>query len=140
MVLSGNFGEIRSDHFHSGIDIKTQGTTGHMVYSIESGYISRIKVQTNGYGKSVYIAHPNGFTSVYGHLNRYREDIADYVKEIQYQRRSHGVDIYLKPGQFPLEQGDFIAFSGNSGSSSGPHLHFEVRVNGTRVNPLNYIR
>ncbi|MCP4310888.1 MAG: M23 family metallopeptidase [Bacteroidetes bacterium] len=139
IYLSGNFGEIRSDHFHSGIDIKTQGTTGHHVSTIESGYISRIKVQANGYGRSVYLAHPDGHTSVYGHLDRYREDIEKYVKGIQYRRQSHRVDIYLKPEEFPLEKGDFIAYSGNSGGSMGPHLHFEIR-NSANQHPLNVLQ
>ena len=140
MYLSGNFGEIRPDHFHSGIDIKTQDTTGHHVSAIESGYISRIKVQANGYGFSIYLAHPDGFTSVYGHLDRYREDIANYVKNIQYLRQAHQVDIYPKPEEFPLEKGDFIAYSGNTGGSMGPHLHFEIRnsANQHPVNVLNY--
>jgi len=140
MYLSGNFGEIRSDHFHSGIDIKTQGSTGHHVFSVEMGYVSRIKVQANGYGKSIYIAHPNGYTSVYGHLDRYRDDIADYVNRIQYKKQSHTVDIYLNKETFPLEKGEFIAYSGNTGGSSGPHLHFEVRTTANQhpTNVLNY--
>jgi len=128
MYLSGNFGEIRDDHFHSGIDIKTGGVTGYEVHSIEEGYVSRIKVQANGYGKSIYVSHPTGHTSLYGHLDRYHSDIADYVKKIQYERRSHAVDIYLKPGQFRLNKGDVVGYSGNTGSSSGPHLHFEIRT------------
>jgi len=139
MYLSGNFGEIRSGHFHSGIDIKTQGTIGHHVYAIEDGYVSRIKVQANGYGKSIYITHPNGFTSVYGHLDRYSETIADYVKRMQYTHRSHMVDLYLKPDQINLKKGDFIAYSGNTGSSSGPHLHFEVRTTGNQ-HPTNVLK
>jgi len=140
MYLSGNFGEIRSDHFHSGIDIKTQGTTGHHVSSVEKGYISRIKVQANGYGKSIYISHPNGYTSVYGHLDRYREDIAAYVERMQYKKQSHTVDLYLDKSTFPLEKGEFIAYSGNTGSSSGPHLHFEIRstANQHPTNVLSY--
>jgi hypothetical protein len=139
MYLSGNFGEIRSDHFHSGIDIKTQGTTGHPVYSAERGYISRIKVQANGYGKSIYISHPTGHTSVYGHLDAYRDDIASYVKKMQYSRQSHAVDLYLAPETFPLEKGEFIAYSGNTGGSSGPHLHFEIR-NSDNQHPTNVLR
>ncbi len=127
MYLSGNFGEIRSDHFHSGIDIKTQGSTGHRVSSVEEGYISRIKVQANGYGKSIYISHPNGYTSVYGHLDRYREDIAAYVERMQYKKQSHTVDLYPDKSAFPLDRGELVAYSGNTGSSSGPHLHFEIR-------------
>jgi hypothetical protein len=140
MILSGNFGEIRSDHFHSGIDIKTRGTIGHPVYSIEEGHVSRIKVQANGYGKSIYIDHPSGHTSVYGHLDRYREDIAAFVRSMQYKRRSHTLDLYLKPGQFSIEKGALIAYSGNTGGSSGPHLHFEIRTSGNQhpTNVLTY--
>lgn len=140
MYLSGNFGEIRSDHFHSGIDIKTQGTIGHHVSSVEKGYISRIKVQANGYGKSIYISHPNGYTSVYGHLDRYRDDIAAYVRRMQYKQQSHTVDLYPGKETFALEKGEFIAFSGNSGSSSGPHLHFEIRSSANQhpTNVLSY--
>jgi len=140
MYLSGNFGEIRSDHFHSGIDIKTQGTTGHAISSVEKGYVSRIKVQANGYGKSIYIAHPNGYTSVYGHLDRYREDIAAYVIQMQYKKQSHMVDLYMDKSTFPLEKGEFIAYSGNTGSSSGPHLHFEIRSTSNQhpTNVLSY--
>lgn len=138
MYLSGNFGEIRADHFHSGIDIKTQGIVGHPVSSVEGGYVSRIKVQANGYGKSIYISHPNGYTSVYGHLDRYRDDIAKYVKKVQYARQSHVVDLYLDPATFPVERGESIAYSGNTGSSSGPHLHFEIR-NSANQHPTNVL-
>lgn len=139
LYLSGNFGEIRDDHFHSGIDIKTNGVSGYAVHSIEEGYVSRIKVQANGYGRSIYVSHPTGHTSQYGHLDRYRSDIASYVKQIQYERKSHPVDIYLKPGQFPLEKGEIIGYSGNTGSSSGPHLHFEIRTTGDQ-HPTNVLR
>ena len=138
LYLSGNFGEIRTDHFHSGIDIKTQGRIGQQVYSVEKGYVSRIKVQANGYGKSIYITHPNGYTSVYGHLDRYRDDIAAYVKDMQYRNKSHTVDLYLKSGTFQVEKGELIAFSGNTGSSSGPHLHFEIRTSGNQ-HPTNVL-
>ncbi|TFH26851.1 MAG: M23 family metallopeptidase [Bacteroidia bacterium] len=139
IYLSGNFGEIRSDHFHSGIDIKTQGTIGIQIFSVESGYVSRIKVQANGYGKSLYVSHPNGTTSVYGHLDRYRDDIAEYVKKMQYARQSHSIDLYPAPETFPVEQGEFIAYSGNTGGSSGPHLHFEIR-NSANQHPTNVLK
>ncbi len=127
LFLSGNFGELRSNHFHSGIDIKTQGTTGHKVYSIEDGYVSRIKIQGGGYGHALYIAHPNGYTSVYGHLSAYNEAITAYARKVQYQLESFEVDLYLKPGEFPVKKGEIVALSGNTGSSAGPHLHFEIR-------------
>jgi hypothetical protein len=138
MYLSGSFGEIRSDHFHSGIDIKTQGITGHKVYSIDQGYVSRIKIQTGGYGISLYIDHPDGFTTVYGHLDAYNEEIDSYVKKFQYSKMSHTVDIYPDKSALPVKKGEFIAYSGNSGSSGGPHLHFEIRKsqNQIPINPL----
>ena len=127
LILSGNFGELRSDHFHSGIDIKTQGTTGHKVYAIEDGYVSRIKVQGGGYGHALYIAHQNGYTSVYGHLSKYNSSIEAYTRKVQYQRESFEVDLYPEPGTLTVNKGEVIALSGNTGSSAGPHLHFEVR-------------
>ena len=139
IFLSGNFGEIRSDHFHSGIDIKTQGTVGHSVFSIEKGYVSRIKVQANGYGNSIYVTHPNGYTSVYGHLDGYRDDIAAYVKRVQYRRESFSVDLYLEPGVFQLDRGELLAYSGNTGGSSGPHLHFEIRT-ASNQHPTNVLK
>jgi murein DD-endopeptidase MepM/ murein hydrolase activator NlpD len=139
LILSSNFGEIRPDHFHSGVDFKTRGTVGHPVYSIEDGYVSRIKVQANGYGNSIYIDHPSGHTSLYGHLDRYRDDIAQFVKEMQYKQHSHTIDLYLRPDQFRVTKGDLIAYSGNTGGSTGPHLHFEVRTSGNQ-NPTNVLK
>lgn len=140
LVLSGNFGELRSDHFHSGVDFKTQGISGHKVYAIEDGYVSRIKVQAGGYGHALYIAHPNGYTSVYGHLSAYNSAIGNHTKKIQYDRESFEVDLYLKPGTLPVSKGELIALSGNTGSSSGPHLHFEIRktANQHPTNALMY--
>ncbi|MBN1132996.1 MAG: M23 family metallopeptidase [Bacteroidales bacterium] len=139
IILSGNFGEIRSDHFHSGIDIKTNGRPGYPVYAIEEGYISRLKVQANGYGKTVYVTHDNGFTSVYGHLDRYRDDVAGYVRENQYRLKSFGVDLFPEKNRFRVKKNELIAFTGNTGSSSGPHLHFEVRKTGGQV-PTNVLK
>lgn len=136
LLLSGNFGELRSNHFHSGIDFKTQGVTGHKIFAIASGYVSRIKVQTGGYGKALYIAHPGGYTSVYGHLEDYNGTIGNYVRDLQYQRQSHGFDLYLQPGEIEVSKGEVIAYSGNTGSSSGPHLHFEIRRTSDQ-HPLN---
>ncbi len=138
LVLSGTFGELRSNHFHSGIDIKTQGVQGKKIYSIADGYISRIKVSPWGYGKALYIRHPNGYTSVYGHMKGFNEKIDQYVKEMQYSRESFDIELYPDANRFPLTKGDIIGLSGNSGGSGGPHLHFEIRDTRTEkpINPI----
>jgi hypothetical protein len=140
LLLSGSFAELRSNHFHSGIDIKTQGVTGLPVFSVADGYVSRIVISPSGYGKAVYIDHPNGTTSVYGHLNNFRKDISEYIKNFQYKKQSYRVDIAVAKNRFPVKQGDEIAKSGNTGSSGGPHLHFEIRNTETEepLNPLKY--
>ncbi len=140
LYLSGNFGELRSDHFHSGVDFKTQGVIGKRVYAVDEGYVSRIKIQTMGYGNSVYITHPGGLTSVYGHLDRFNDTIAHYVKDYQYQKKTHALDIYPDKELFKVKRGEVIAFSGNTGSSGGPHLHFELRGTSSQhpLNVLNY--
>ncbi|MCK9302631.1 MAG: M23 family metallopeptidase [Bacteroidales bacterium] len=127
LYLSGTFGELRSNHFHSGIDIKTGGAIGKKVVAVYDGYISRISVSPYGYGKAIYITHPNGYTSVYGHLDHFRKDIADYVVKYQYEKESFNANIFLNAETFPVKRGDIIAWSGNSGGSAGPHLHFEIR-------------
>lgn len=127
IFLSGSFGELRSNHFHSGIDFKTQGVIGKTIRAVNDGYISRISVSPYGYGLALYINHPDNTTSVYGHLHRFNDSIAAYVKEQQYKEESFRVDLSLTPERFPVKKGDKIALSGNSGSSGGPHLHFEIR-------------
>ncbi len=141
LILSGTFAELRGNHFHGGIDIKTNGKEGYKVYAAKEGFVSRIKVQGYGYGHALYVEHPNGYTTVYGHLKRFNDEIAEYVKQQQYNQQSFEVDLYLQPGQFQLERGEVIAYSGNSGSSGGPHLHFEIRkTNGQiPINPLKFI-
>lgn len=139
ILLSGSFAELRTNHFHSGIDIKTMGRTGKAIRAIDSGYISRIKIQTNGYGKSVYINHPSGYTSVYGHLSDYNDIIDQYVKNYQYKNEIHTLDIYPGKKDLWVQKGQIIGFSGNTGSSSGPHLHFEIR-NSSNQHPLNPLK
>lgn len=136
MVLSGNFAETRPNHFHSGIDIKTHEEIGKKMYAIADGYVSRINFSPYGYGLALYIDHPNGYTSVYGHLSRFAPEIERYVRDVQYQRQSERVTIYPPKDKFPVEQGDVVAFSGNTGHSFGPHLHFEIRHTESE-HPLN---
>jgi hypothetical protein len=136
--LSGTFGELRTDHFHSGIDIRTGEVEGLKVYAVAEGYVSRIKVSAGGYGKAIYITHPNGYVSVYAHLQQYGNDINKYVKNEQCRRESFEVDLYPAAGTLEVKQGELIALSGNSGGSGGPHLHFEIRDARTEkpINPL----
>lgn len=138
VLLSGNFAELRPNHFHSGIDIKTQGEIGKPVYAIADGYVSRIKVSGSGYGLALYLTHPNGYVSVYGHLNAYNERIAKLVREVQYKKENFRIDLYLPEGRINVKKGELIALSGNTGSSAGPHLHFEIRdaVTEETINPL----
>lgn len=127
LYLSGSFGELRTNHFHSGIDIRTGGVEGKPVYSIADGWVSRIRISPGGFGKAVYIDHPDGYTSVYAHMLDFRDDIARYARSEQYRLERFDVDLYLDKGLILVKKGDKIGRSGNSGSSGGPHLHFEVR-------------
>ncbi len=140
MLLSGSFAELRSNHFHSGIDIKTQGVTGLPVHAAAEGYVSRIAVSPSGFGNALYIDHPNGTTTVYGHLDHFAPEIQEYVIDQQYKKHSFRVDLQVTPYLFAVKKGQEIAKSGNTGSSGGPHLHFEVRDTKTEepLNPLQY--
>lgn len=127
-ALSANFGELRSNHFHSGLDFKTQQVINKPIYAVEDGFISRISVSPGGYGLALYIDHPStGHTSVYGHLNSFSKKITTYVVEKQYELESYRIDVQLEPHQIPVSKGEQVALSGNTGSSGGPHLHFELR-------------
>lgn len=136
--LSSNFGEIRTDHFHSGLDLRTQGVTGKEVVAAARGYVYRISISSGGFGKALYVRHPNGYSTVYGHLERFTPEIEEYVVSRQYEEKSFMVTLWPPKERFSFEQGDIIAYSGNSGSSSGPHLHYEIRKTDgeTPVNPL----
>ncbi len=138
MYLAGTFGELRSNHFHSGIDIKTHEVTGKKVYAVANGYISRINVSLTGYGNAIYITHPDGYMTVYGHLKRFNPIIQQYVRRVQYRRQSFTLEIFPPKGKLPVKKGEVIALSGESGGADGPHLHFEVREVSTEhpVNPL----
>ena len=139
-ILSSNFGELRPNHFHMGIDLKTNGRSGYNIYAIEKGFVSRIKVSPYGYGKVIYIDHPNGITSVYAHCSKFKGKIDSIVQITQKNEENFSVEIFLKKNEIIVEKGEKIALSGNTGGSTAPHLHFELRDTKTDValNPLIY--
>jgi len=138
MALSGSFGEIRPNHLHSGIDLRTNQEEGYPVFAAASGYVSRVHVQAWGFGYSLYIDHPNGYTTVYGHLQRYNEKITAWLRQQQYSLQQFEVDLFPKPGELPVFKNDIVALTGSSGASGGPHLHYEIRNTITEypINPL----
>lgn len=138
LQASGTFGEFRSNHFHSGLDLRVGGVVGEPVYAVGDGYVSRIKVSGYGGGKIVYITHPNGYKSVYMHLNNFCGKIADWVEKYQYTNHTFDLDVDISPETLPVRSGDQIANAGNTGGSGGPHLHFELRYanNDKTINPL----
>lgn len=139
LSVSGTFGELRSNHFHAGIDLKTNRRTGLPVYATAEGYVSRIKVSVWGYGKVIYIKHPNGYSTVYAHLSKFGKGIEDYVKRIQYSKKSYETgNIYPKEGEILVEKGQVIGYSGRTGGFVAPHLHYEIRdkQNKSIINPL----
>ena len=138
--LSGTFGEFRSSHFHYGLDVTTNKKPGYKVYSIDSGSVVRINVSTSGYGKALYINHPNGLTSVYAHLKEFSPKIQEYIKTQQYLNKSYSVQKFFNNGEMKVNKGDLIGYTGNTGGSSGPHLHFEIRDTKSQnpINPLSF--
>jgi murein DD-endopeptidase MepM/ murein hydrolase activator NlpD len=136
--LSGNYGELRSNHFHAGIDLKTGGREGLEVMAVDSGYVSRIKISSYGYGKVIYVDHPNGYTTVYAHLSKLSDSVNSYAKRVQYEQESFEIDVYPGKYDLPVSKGQVIALSGNTGGSGGPHLHFEIRETESEIprNPL----
>lgn len=137
--LSGSMGELRSNHFHAGIDIKTGGVEGSPVYAVADGFVSRIKVSAGGYGNALYLRHPDGKTSVYAHLRNYNHAIASYVRQRQYENKTFEIELFPGKEELPVKRGQQLGLSGNSGSSGGPHLHFEIRdENQDVLNPLHY--
>ena len=139
LYLSGTFGELRSNHFHSGLDIKTNGKEGYRVYSVDKGYVYRIKISKRGYGKAIYVKHPNGLISVYGHLKSFNKRIGDYIKQKQYKKQSFEIEVFPYKIELPVKKGEIIAYSGNTGGSMGAHLHFELRnLKEHPLNPMHY--
>ncbi len=139
-LLSGTFGEFRGTHFHAGIDIKTYGQTGLPVYATADGYVSRIKISPYGYGKAIYLTHDNGYTSVYGHLSGFNPELEAYIRKHQYTKKSYSIELFPGKSHFKVKQGDIIAYSGNTGGSYAPHLHFELRDTKTQeiLDPLGF--
>ncbi|MGR3809468.1 M23 family metallopeptidase [Jiulongibacter sp. NS-SX5] len=125
--LSGSFGDIRINHFHAGLDIRTGGREGKTVYAAAGGYVSRIRVSRGGYGNALYITHPNGYVTVYGHLKEYAEPIKKRLLREHYNKKSWELDVMFNPDELPVKKGEMVALSGNTGGSGGPHLHFEIR-------------
>ena len=140
LTLSGNFGELRANHFHGGLDFKTQGAVGKPIRNIADGYVSRVTVTSGGYGQAVYMVHDNGYTSVHGHLLRFDPAIAQVVEEYQYANETFAVDLEFEPDRFRFAQGEVFAWSGNEGYSFGPHLHMEIRKTdtGEYIDPLQF--
>jgi Peptidase family M23 len=136
--LAGTMGELRSTHFHSGIDIRTNNEIGWPVLAAKSGYISRAGVSPVGYGNVLYVTHPDGNTTVYGHLDKFKGAVGDYVLKERYRRKQSSIDLEFSASIFPVKQGDTIAYAGNTGSSGGPHLHFNIQRNEIALDPLNF--
>jgi hypothetical protein len=133
--LSGTFGELRNNHFHAGLDIRTQQREGIPLYAAADGYVNRLRVAHFGYGKAIYIQHPNGYSTLYGHLQSFAGEIEKLAKQTQYERESYEFDIYPSAERLPVKKGELIGYTGNTGSSGGPHLHFEIRDRASR--PMN---
>ena len=140
LLLSGNFGELRANHFHGGVDFKTQGVVGKPIRCIADGYISRVTVTPGGYGRAVYITHDNGYTSVHGHVLKFMDEVEKVVEAYQYGHETFSVDMKFGPEEFPLKQGEVFALAGNEGYSFGPHLHMEIRRTdtGEYIDPLQF--
>ncbi len=141
LSITGSFGELRNNHFHGGLDIRSsRGPTGDDILAAADGYVSKIMIEPDNLGKSLYISHPNGLMTVYAHLNDFRKDLSNYVKAKQYELKSFQQDLHFDPDDFPVKAGDLVAYMGNTGASRGKHLHFEVRnANGDEVwDPLHF--
>lgn len=138
--LVANFGELRANHWHMGLDIRTQQRENLPVHAAADGYIAKIKIEPGGFGRAIYINHPNGYTTLYAHLNNFQPALEEYVKTKQYEEESWAVELQIPSNLFPVKKGDFIAYSGNTGGSQGPHVHFEIRDTKTDdcLNPLMF--
>ena len=141
-AIGGQLWGTTTNHFHGGIDIKTEREVNLGVYAIADGYISGAVVEKHGYGRAILVTHPNGYTSCYVHLNRFAPQIEAAVRKWQYQHQQFACDVKFRPGEFPVKKGQFIALSGNTGSSQGPHIHLEMHktANGNLYDPLTFLK
>jgi murein DD-endopeptidase MepM/ murein hydrolase activator NlpD len=136
VVITGNYGEIRPNHFHAGLDFSTNPTINLPIKSVGDGYVSRIKIGSGGYGRVLYVTHPNGYVSVYAHQKKYAQKIDEYIKKIQLEQKKNEIEVYPKASELQVKKGEVIGYTGNSGSSTGPHLHFEIREEKSEI-PIN---
>jgi hypothetical protein len=136
VIVTGNYGEIRLNHFHAGLDFSTNPTINLPIKSVADGYVSRIKIGSGGYGRVLYITHTNGYVSVYAHQKKYAQKIDEYIKKIQLEQKKNEIEVYPKASDLPVKKGEVIGYTGNSGSSTGPHLHFEIREEKSEI-PIN---
>lgn len=137
--LSGGFGDLRTNHFHAGLDIRTGGAEGLPIYAAAEGYVSRIRVMRGGYGNVLYITHPNGYTTVYGHLKNYNDRIEQYLRQQEYNQQTWDIELTPSPDEILIKKGEIVAISGNTGASGGPHLHFEIRDQfENAINPMKF--
>ena len=136
--LNANFGEMRPNHFHMGLDLFTQKRENLPVYAAADGYVARVKIEPGGFGRAIYLNHPNGFTTLYAHMNDFMPELEQYLKRKQYEKESWMIELELTPNSFPVKKGQLIGYSGNTGGSQGPHVHFEIRETATEkcLNPL----
>ena len=138
--LNANFGEMRPNHFHMGLDLNTQAKENLPVFAPADGFVSRVKIESGGFGRAIYLNHPNGLTTVYAHMNMFMPEVEKFLEKKQYEQESWKIDLQVPVALFKVRKGQIIGYSGNTGASEGPHVHFEIRDTKTEncLNPLMF--